>query len=79
MFGDEQLYVYYQYIDLVTGKIFCEGVHEYFYEDIVGVTSTQETKKIYKRYGFLKLFLKDVDYLKESINVITSGCVHSES
>ena len=79
MFGDEQLYVYYQYIDIVTGKIFFEGVNEYFYEDIVGVTSTQEIKKIYKRCGFMKLFLKDIDYLKESICVVTSGCTHKES
>ena len=79
MFGDEQLYVYYQYVDIVTGKIFFEGVNEYFYEDIVGVTSTQEVKKIYKRYGFMKLFLKDIDYLKESICVVTSGCTHKES
>ena len=79
MFGDDQLYVYYQYVDIVTGRIFCEGVNEYFYEDIVGVTSTQETKKIFKRCGFMKLFLKSIDYLKESITVITSGCVHQET
>ncbi len=79
MFGDDQLYMYYQYIDLVTGEIFCEGVHEYFYEDIVGVTSAQEVKKIFKRYGFLRLFLKSVSYLRESITVVTSGCVHGES
>ncbi len=79
MFGDDQLYMYYQYIDIVTGRIFCEGVHEYFYEDIVGITSSQETKKIYKRCGFMKLFLKSIDYLKENITVFTSGCSHRES
>ncbi len=79
MFGDDQLYMYYQYIDIVTGRVFCEGVHEYFYEDIVGITSTQETKKIFKRYGFLKLFIKSIDYLKESISVVSSGCIHKES
>jgi hypothetical protein len=79
MFGDEQIYMYYQYLDIVTGKIFCEGIHEYFYEDIVGVVSAQETKKIFKRAGFLKLFIKPVDYLKESITVVSSGCQHSES
>ncbi len=79
MFGDDQLYMYYQYLDIVTGRVFCEGVHEYFYDDIVGITSAQETKKIYKRCGFLKLFLKDIDYLKESITVVSSGCSHKES
>lgn len=79
MFGDEQLYMYYQYLDIVTGKIFCEGIHEYFYEDIVGVTSSQETKKIFKRSGFMNLFLTSVDYLKESITVVSSGCMHKES
>ena len=79
MFGDEQLYMYYQYFDIITGKIFCEGIHEYFYEDIVGVISAQETKKLFKRTGFLKLFVKSTDYLKESITVVSSGCQHSES
>lgn len=79
MFGDDQLYVYYQYVDIVTGKIFTEGVHEYFYEDIVGITSAQETKKIFKRCGFMKLFLKSIDYLRESITIVTSGCTYSES
>lgn len=79
MFGDDQLYMYYQYLDIVTGRVFCEGVHEYFYEDIVGITSSQETKKIFKRYGFMKLFLKSIDYLKESITVVSSGCTHKES
>ena len=79
MFGDDQLYVYYQYVDLVTGRIFYEGVNEYFYEDIVAVTSSQETRKIFKRCGFLNLLLKSIDYLRESITVVSSGCMHSES
>jgi hypothetical protein len=79
MFGDDQLYVYYQYLDLVTGRIFYEGVNEYFYEDIVAVTSSQEARKIFKRCGFLNLFLKSIDYLRESITVVSSGCMHSES
>lgn len=79
MFGDEQIYMYYQYFDIVTGKTFCEGIHEYFYEDVVGVVSAQGTKKIFKRTGFLKLFVSATDYLKESITVVTSGCEHSET
>ncbi len=79
MFGDEQIYMYYQYFDIVTGKTFCEGIHEYFYEDVVGVVSAQEIKKLFKRTGFLKLFVTAVDYLKESITVVTSGCEHSET
>lgn len=79
MFGDEQLYMYYQYLDIITGKIFCEGVHEYFYEDIVGITSAQETKKIFKRCGFMNLFLESVDYLKETVTVVSSGCMHNEA
>lgn len=79
MFGDDQLYMYYQYLDIVTGKIFCEGVHEYFYEDIVGITSAQEAKKIFKRCGFMNLFLRSIDYLKENITVVSSGCMHKES
>ena len=78
MFGEDQLYVYYQYIDIVTDKVFCEGVHEYFYEDIVGVTSRQDTKVAYKRYGFLNLLVKNVEYLEESISVVTSGATHTE-
>ena len=79
MFGDDQLYMYYQYLDIVTGKIFCEGVQEYFYEDIVAVTSAQEVKKAYKAYGFLNLRRRTIDYLRESITVVSSGCMHKES
>ncbi len=79
MFGTEQLYVYTQYLDLVTGKIFYEGVNEYFYEDVVGVTSGQEVQRTYKRHGFFNLFLKTIEYLKETVNIITSGGTHKES
>ena len=79
MFGQEQLYVYYQYLDIVTGEIFVEGVHEYFYEDIVGITSSQKVMKMLVRHGFLKLFLRSVRYLKESITVATSGGSHDET
>lgn len=79
MFSNEQLYMYYQYIDIVTGKVFCDGVQEYFYEDIVAVTSEQKIKKVYKRGGCLNLRLTPIDYLKESIQVITSGCQRTES
>ena len=78
MFGDEQIYMYYQYLDIITGKIFFEGIHEYFYEDIVGVISAQETKKMFKRAGFFKS-PKAVNYLRESITVVSSGCQHSET
>lgn len=79
MFGEDQLYVYYQYIDIVTGKTFCEGIREYFYEDIVGINSQQETRKIFKRCGFMLLFIKSIDYLMESIAVVTRGDVCSEA
>lgn len=79
MFGAEQIYMYYQYLDIVTGKIFCEGIHEYFYEDVVGVVSSQETKKVFKPTGFLKLSFKIIEYLRESITVVTSGCQHAEA
>ncbi len=79
MFGDDQLYMYYQYIDIVTGQIFCEGVHEYFYEDIVGVISEQKVEKMLSRSGWLKKKVKIVDYLKETISVVSSGCTHNES
>lgn len=79
MFGNDQLYMYYQYIDIVTGKIFCEGVHEYFYEDIVAITSEQKIKKTFKRGGCLNLRFTAIDYLRESITVNTSGCEHTEA
>ena len=79
LFGDEQLYMYYQYFDIVTGKIFCEGVHEYFYEDIVGVISSQETNKLFKRRGFMNMILESHDYLKEHISVVTKGCTHEQT
>ena len=79
MFSNEQLYVYTQYVDIVTGKIFYEGVREFFYEDIVGITSGQEIKKIFKRYGFLNLLLKSIDYMIEGITVVTKGGTYNEA
>lgn len=77
MFGEEQVYMYYQYLDIVTGKIFCEGIREFFYEDIVGVVSSQETKKVFRRSGLFKS--ETIEYLRESIEVVTSGCKHKEA
>ena len=79
MFGEEQLYIYYQYFNIITGKIFCEGVHEYFYEDIVGIISVQDKKLAFKRHGLFNLFLKITPYLKEKISVVSSGCTHTEA
>lgn len=76
--GEDHLYVYYQYVDIVTGRVFCEGVREAFYEDIIGVSSEQDTKKIFKRCGFLYLFFKDVDYRVEEISVVTGGRTYNE-
>lgn len=76
--GQDQLYVYYRYVDMVTGRVFCEGVRECFYKDTVGVTSEQDIKKIFRRRGFLNLFLKDVDYTVETISVVSKGNINSE-
>ena len=79
MFSGDQLYVYTQHVDIVTGKIFYEGIREFFYEDVVGVTSGQEIKKIFKRYGFLGLLIKNVDYMVEGITVVTKGGTYNEA
>ena len=79
MFGLEQLYVYTQHLDIVTGRVFAEDIDEYFYKDVVGITSSQVAKKIFKRHGLLKLKLKSLDYLEEDITVVTSGCSHKET
>lgn len=79
MFGQEQLYVYSYCFDIVTGEVFAEGVEEYFYEDIVGVTSSQKVKKLLVRHGFLKLFLRTIRYQKESITIDTKGTHRSQS
>ena len=79
MFGQEQLYVYTYCFDIVTGEVFAEGVEEYFYEDIVGVTSSQKVKKLLVRHGFLKLFLRTIRYQKERITIDTKGMHRSQS
>ena len=40
---------------------------------------TKVKRFIFKRYGFMKVFFKSIDYLKESITVVSSGCTHKES
>ena len=77
MFSGDRLYMYCQYVDLVTEKVLFEGVNEYFYKDIVAVTSTQETKRIFKKEDLLTW--KKIEYLRENITVTTSGCSHVES
>ena len=80
MFSEEQLYVYTRYFDIITGNVFHESVDEYFYEDIVAVTSKQKTLTTFKSSGIGKLGwrLKSVDYLEESISVVTKGCTQTE-
>ncbi len=79
MFSEKQLYVYTRYFDIITGNVFFEGVHEYFYQDVVAVTSKQETITTLKPAGFMNLFSESIDYLQEGISVITSGCRQSET
>lgn len=80
MFSEEQLFVYTRYFNIITGKVFYETVNEYFYEDIVAVTSKQETVTALRPSRFKKFILENADYLEESISVITtSGCAQKET
>lgn len=72
MFGEKQLFVYFSNVDLTTGIVYSEGVHEYFYSDINGMTFLQEKEKIFnfkkKRY---------VGILFESVKLYSSGCSYT--
>ncbi len=78
MFGSTQLYLYYQHYDLVTGEVFTEGIKEYFYEDIVAVTSNQKILNFVHKSGFLKP-TKYFKRVREEISIYSSGCSHNTS
>lgn len=72
MFGEKQLYIYYSNVDLTTGVVYSEGMHEYFYSDINALTFTQNKEKI---YNFKKKRYEGI--LFESVQLFASGCSYA--
>ncbi|MBR4864403.1 MAG: hypothetical protein IKU07_07495 [Oscillospiraceae bacterium] len=72
MFGEKQLFVYFSNVDLTTGIVYSEGVHEFFYADINGLTFLQNKEKVFnykkKRYEGI---------LFESVKLFSSGCSYT--
>ncbi len=69
MFGEKQLYIYYSNVDLVTGVVYSEGTHEYFYSDINAMTFVQNKEKV---YNFKKKRYEGI--LFECVKIFASGC-----
>lgn len=68
MFGDQQLYIYYSYVDLTTGLVYSEGTHEFFYSDICSLSFMQDREKVFN------LRTKKYErYLFECVKVYSSG------
>ena len=68
MFGEQQLYIYYSYIDLTTGLVYSEGTHEFFYSDICSLSFMQDREKVFN------LRTKKYErHLFECVKVYTSG------
>lgn len=69
MFGEKQLYIYYSNVDLCTGLVYSEGMHEYFYSDVNAICFLQDKEKIYnyKTRKFQRI-------LFECVKIYASGC-----
>jgi hypothetical protein len=72
MFGEKQLFVYFSCVDLTTGVVYSEGVHEFFYADINGMSFKQNKEKIfnYKKKRYMGI-------LFESVELFSSGCSYT--
>ena len=80
VFDKSQLFIYYAHLDITTGMIFHEGTYEYFYRDIVGVSTKQQKVKIFLPKKIMSLKKRRFTYrLYESIKISTSGCSHTAS
>ena len=72
MFGEKQLYVYFSDVDLVTGLVYSQGTHEYFYSDINAVTFLQNKEKV---FNAKKKCYEGI--LFEAVQLFASGCSYT--
>lgn len=77
-FSEKQVYCYTNVVSLASGGSYKETTDEYFYSDIVSVSTVSNSveefgKKIDKLSGKVKTSLKKVVYDVESFNLTTSG------
>jgi len=68
MFGESQVYVYFANLDIVTGYIYHEGTHEFFYSDVNSITTDQ---KIEARLNLREFAMQDIVF--EFVKVYTPG------
>ncbi len=45
-FGEQQVYIYYEDVDIATGLVYACGTKEYFYKDIEGISINQTNTKM---------------------------------
>ncbi len=71
-FGEQQVYIYYEDVDIATGLIYACGTKEYFYKDIEGISVNQTNTKM--------LNIKKKKYIRiinESFTISLSGSYYT--
>lgn len=77
LFDRNQLYIYFANVDITSGIVYEEGTYEYYYNDIVCV-STNQIKS--KQYLPKKLLKKSYMYIiNECLKIYTGGCNYTAS
>lgn len=46
-FGEQQVYIYYEDVDIATGLVYASGTKEYFYKDIQAISTNQTNTKMF--------------------------------
>ncbi len=71
MFGEDQLYIYYENVDITTGLVFSEGTFEYFYSDITSIETFESKSKIRRMVSKKKV--QEFRIVKERMAIYNSG------
>ncbi len=67
-FSENQLYIYWENVDIATGLVYESGTHEYFYKDIEAVSTSQDCNK-----QFAPKKKKYVRYINEYMAIDLAG------
>lgn len=71
-FGDSQLYIYWENVDIATGFVYESGTNEFFYKDIEAVSTSQVCDKQFssKKKQYIR-------YINEYVSIVLSGTDYS--
>lgn len=71
-FGEEQIYIYYENVDIATGLVYQSGTREYFYKDIEAISTTQTNTK-----QFVPKKKKYIRVIRENFTISLAGTYYT--